>query len=228
VNDTLGMVMKFLVFLTSILLTGLALGQSVDSIPLYPDQYRLAIESFKKEKVVKGKLLMLGNKNTPGESWKKLLKDTTLVDRCINGDNTFGVLNRLKEVLDHQPSELILQVGINDLSKGVPEEIVLDNIYSIVKQIKRRLPKAKIMVQSILPVNNTLPTFPKAFDKEEHTLVINRQLSKYAGHFGYEYLDVHAALINAQGLLDPKYTVDGLQLNAAGYSKWTDLIKSRK
>jgi len=50
--------------------------------------------------------------------FKKLLKDSTAINRGIGGDITFGILNRLEEVQRFKPSKLFICIGINDLSKN--------------------------------------------------------------------------------------------------------------
>src|SRR4051794_8025406 len=89
-----------------------------DTIPMLPQLYQQRYELFKKEPIVKGRVLFLGNSITQGGNWKKLLKDTTVINRGISGDVTFGILNRLGEVIQREPSKLFLLIGINDISKN--------------------------------------------------------------------------------------------------------------
>src|SRR5690348_15002827 len=91
----------------------LAQTRTYDTLPNLPEHYTKRYDLFKKEPLMKGGIAMVGNSITEGGNWKLLLKDTTVINRGISGDVTFGVLNRLKEITDHQPGKLFLLIGIN-------------------------------------------------------------------------------------------------------------------
>jgi lysophospholipase L1-like esterase len=196
-----------------------------DTIPNLPVHYRAFYEKFKKEPVTKGRVMFLGNSNTEGGDWRKLLKDSTIINHGISGDITFGILHRMEAVLRQQPSKLFLLIGINDISKNIPDEVIMENIFSIVSRIKRGSPKTKIFVQSILPTNSTIPAFPKNYNKDDHVVIVNAQLQKYADRLGYTFIDLYSGFLNQEGQLDAKYSTDGLHLNAAGYLRWVDILK---
>ena len=212
-----------------LLFTFNSFGQKAwDTIPNMPEHYQERLAAFKKEKSVAGKIVFLGNSITEGANWKKLLKDSTVINRGISGDITFGVLNRTDEVINLKPSKLFVLIGINDLYKEIPDEIVLQNIFSFVRMVKSGTPNTKIYIQSILPVNKTFKNFPKNYDKDEHITTINAQLQKLGKHFGYTYIDLYNQFTNSTLQLDEKYSYDGLHLNSAGYLHWTEILKSSK
>lgn len=204
--------------------------QRWDTIPFGPDHYRARYELFKKEPVVKEKIIFLGNSITEGGNWKKLLKDSSVINRGVSGDITFGVLNRLDEVIKRKPSKLFLLIGINDLAKGIPDEVVMQNIFTIVYRLRTGSPKTQIYVQSILPTNSTIPNppLPEHINKGEHILVVNSQLKKYSEKLKFTYVDLYPKFLNAEGQLDTQYSGDGLHLNDAGYKQWVSVLKSLK
>jgi len=199
-----------------------------DTIPNMPQHYQERLAVFKKEKVATGKVVFLGNSITEGADWKKLLRDSTVINRGISGDITFGVLNRVDDVIKLKPSKLFILIGINDLNKEIPDEVVMQNIFTLVRTIKSGSRDTKIYIQSILPVNKTFKNFPKNYDKEEHITTVNDQLKKLSNHFGYTYVDLYNNFTNTARQLDEKYSYDGLHLNAAGYSRWVEILKSSK
>jgi hypothetical protein len=73
----------------------IAQKRNYDTLPNLPEHYTKRLAEFKKQPIVKGKVIMLGNSITEGGNWKKLLKDSTVINRGISGDVTFGVINRL-------------------------------------------------------------------------------------------------------------------------------------
>lgn len=202
--------------------------RTYDTIPNMPEHYWVRMENFKKETNIQGKTVFLGNSITEGANWRKLLKDSTVINRGISGDNTFGVLARMDEISKLKPSNLFILIGTNDLSKRIPDEVVIENIFAIVSKIKASSPKTKIFVQSILPVNETIEKFPQQFNNPDHILTINDQLSRYAERLRYTYIDLYGNFLDEQGKLKAAYTYDGLHLNAAGYQHWIKILKNLK
>ena len=220
---------KNFIFLFVFLFPAYLLAQRTwDTIPYGPDYYRAQYEKFKKEAVVKGKVIFLGNSITEAGNWKKLLKDSTVVNRGISGDITFGILNRIDEVVNRQPSKLFLLIGINDIAKNIPDEVIMENIFSIVSKVRGLSPKTKIFVQSILPTNNSFPDSPDHKNKDDHVITVNAQLQKYGDRLQYTYVDLYSKFTDNESRLDAKYTVDGLHLNAMGYIHWVDILNNLK
>jgi lysophospholipase L1-like esterase len=217
-----------LLLLLTIVCFGAFAQQSWDTIPVLPDHYREKLEQFKKQKETTGKILFLGNSITEMGDFKTLTGDTTIVNRGIGGDITFGVLNRLDEVARFKPSKVFILIGINDLSKHIPENIILQNIFAIVNLIRSQSPKTTVYVQSILPVNPSVKDFPKGYDVNESVVLINRELSNMQKRVKYTFVDLHRSFTDAEGLMDLKYTVDGLHLDPAGYQRWIKILKEEK
>jgi lysophospholipase L1-like esterase len=202
--------------------------QKWDTIPILPELYKQRVELFKKEPVVEGKIIFLGNSITQGGNWKQLLKDSTVINRGIGGDITFGVLGRLDDVMKRKPSKLFLLIGINDISKNIPDEVIMENIFSIVNKIRGGSPKTEIYVQSILPLNPTFEKFPANYDKAPQVMTLNAQLKKFADRLKYTFVDLYPKFSDKDNLLDVKYSTDGLHLNAAGYHHWVAILKELK
>ncbi|MBL7862339.1 MAG: sialate O-acetylesterase [Cyclobacteriaceae bacterium] len=220
---------KYLIALTLLVsVTGYAQKRPYDTVPNLPEHYWVRLEKFKKETALPGKIVFLGNSITEGGNWKRLLKDSTIINRGISGDNTFGMLARIDEVVALKPASLFILIGTNDLSKKIPVEAIIENIFAIVSQVKAGSPKTKIFVQSIFPVNETVEKFPAQFNNGSNILIINDQLSRYGERLRYTYVDVYSKLLDDQGRLHKNYTWDGLHLNAAGYQRWVEVLKSLK
>ncbi|CAN5312140.1 SGNH/GDSL hydrolase family protein [soil metagenome] len=196
-----------------------------DTVPNQPEHYALRLAKFKSEKVVTGKILFAGNSITEGGNWRKLLKDSTVINRGISGDNSFGLLQRLDEIVRHKPSSIFLLIGINDLSKNIPNDRIIENIFFVVSKIHAASPKTKVFVQSLLPVNPSAPGFLKQFAMQESILEINAQLKKYSDILKFIFIDIHQQFLTKGDVLDMRYTKDGLHLNSAGYVHWVGYLK---
>ncbi len=201
---------------------------SYDTIPNNPDHYRVQVEKFKKQVTHGGKTMFLGDDLTEGGNWRKLLKDSTILNRGIAGDKTFGILQRLDEIIKHKPSRLFLMIGMNDLASNTPNAVIIENIFAIVGRVRTASSKTVIYVQGILPVNPSMKSFPKDYSRQENIREINRQLAKYSEALKYTFLDVPASFVDKKDVLDERFATDGLHLNAAGYVHWVEFLKTGK
>ena len=219
-----------------VLLFGLISAQSngqkinYDTIRYAKDHYDKRIVIFNSEPIKKHRVIFLGNSITEFGDWKKLLNDSTIINRGIAGDNTFGVLDRLEDVIVRQPSKLFLKVGINDISQNIPEDIIVKNILTIVKKVKSKSPKTIVYVNSILVTNNNVQNaYPDAYNKNDRVNRVNEQLKIQANHYNYTYIPLIDQLIDKAGKLDVKYAEpDGLHLNEMGYKVWVNFLKNKK
>jgi lysophospholipase L1-like esterase len=200
-----------------------------DTIGFLPEYYTQRAAAFAKEPVVPGRVIFLGNSITQIGDWKKLLNDTTVINRGIAGDVTFGVLKRLVDITRRQPSKLFLLIGINDIGKDIPDAVIADNIRKIIVRVQTESPSTQIYVQSILPVNPDVPKFPQHYDKQEHVLSTNKLIKKVAGDTHCTFVNIHDLFTDKQGKLEAKYTADGLHLTPSGdgYQKWITYLRAQ-
>lgn len=222
---------KLLIVLLSCF-TAVASGQSIvyDTIRYAPEYYKERMDVFKAEPIVKGNIIFLGNSITEYGDWKKLLNDPTVVNRGIAADNTFGVLDRLEDVISRQPKKLIIEIGINDIAQNIPDNIIAKNILTIVQRVKTKSPHTFISVISILPTNDNVKNeYPDAYNKHAQINSLNSQLKQSAKANGFTYIDLASVLSDKDGKLDIKYAnADGLHLNDEGYQQWITLLKKLK
>lgn len=209
---------------------GIAQNTVYDSIQYAKEHHQKRLQLFRNEPIVKGKIIFLGNSITEFGDWKKLLDDSTVINRGIAGDNTFGVLARLNDVTDREPSKLFVKIGINDISQNIPAEIIVKNISTIIKTVKAKSPVTKIYVHSVLPTNDNVKNeYPDAYNKNGIVDRVNRQLKKQAKKYNIRYIDINKVFRNRYGKLDVKYAdADGLHLNDLAYKTWIAFLKNHK
>jgi lysophospholipase L1-like esterase len=196
-----------------------------DTIPFVPEHTPARLAQFAKQPIVTGRTIFLGNSITEMGNWKKATGDTTVLNRGIAGDITFGVLKRLKDITDRQPSKVFLLIGINDIGKDIPDSVIAGNDLKIVKEIHAKCPQTQIYVQSILPVNSTIHNFPQHYDKEEHVLAVNKLLQANAAAGNYNFVDIFHLFVDADGRLKSEYTYEGLHLRPPAYDIWVAYLK---
>jgi lysophospholipase L1-like esterase len=222
------------VLLVSLLcmLPGHAVGQTpvYDTIRYAREYYQERVSLFKNESVEKGRVIVLGNSIAEFGHWKRLLNDSSVINRGIAADNTFGVLDRLDDVIIRAPGKLLIEIGINDIAQNIPVNIIVKNILTIVGRVKAKSPATKMYVHSILPTNDNVKNeYPDAFNKNSVADSVNRLLDENVLENGYTYIDLNRELSDAHGKLDSKYAAsDGLHLNEAGYQVWIRLLKKKK
>ncbi len=193
-----------------------------------PNNYALKVELFRSFKDSSRDIIFLGNSITAGTDWMELLGRTDVRNRGISGDISFGVLERLDEVTEGHPSKVFILIGINDISRNVPDSFIIDNYKKIICRIKKESPSTKIYFQTLLPVNNEFTQFKNHYNKDAHILDVNKALKHLAEKEKITLIDLYPHFLNADKKLDKKYTIDGLHLNAAGYKVWAEILKKGK
>ena len=201
-----------------------------DTILYQNEHYLERVAIFNSEPVIKDKIIFLGNSITEFKDWQQLLNDPGVINRGIAGDNTYGVLARLKDIINRQPRKLFIEIGINDISLNISPKTIVKNILTIVEQVHAKSPETKIYVHSILPANDNVKNeYPGIFNKNKQVDFINNQLKINSKDNKYIYIDLNKMLKDKNGKLDLKYAMpDGLHLNNLGYSIWANLLKTKK
>lgn len=189
-----------------------------------PNNYDLKVGQFKSFPNSTNDIIFLGNSITAGVDWNELLQMSNVRNRGISGDITFGVLQRLEEVTEGKPSKVFILIGINDISRNIPDTIILDNYKKIIRSIKKATPRTKIYFQTLLPVNNEFTQFKNHYNKDEHIAFVNAGLKKLGAQEGITIIDLNPHFQDANGKLDKKFTQDGLHLNAEGYKVWASIL----
>ncbi|MDP1971692.1 MAG: family 20 glycosylhydrolase, partial [Sediminibacterium sp.] len=169
-------------------------------------------------------IIFLGNSINDGSEWAELFNDLRIKNRGISGDITAGILHRIKEVSSRKPAKVFLMIGINDLGRGVSPDSVVKNILLINDYLQQESPDTKVFIQSILPVNPSFGKFAGQVSKVKEIIRANELLKAAAARHRYEFIDLHAEYVDAQGYLNAQYTNDGLHLTGAGYQHWRHLI----
>lgn len=186
--------------------------------------YAEKVLKFKSDPISEQNFVFLGNSITAGTNWATLLDLPLAKNRGISGDITFGVLERLPEIIEGNPRKIFILIGINDISKGIPDSLILRNYKRMIDRI-RKGSKSHIYFNTLLPVNNTMNTTDKHRGKDEHITWLNKEIRKLAGK-RVKIIDLYPHFTDAENRLKESLTYDGLHLNAAGYQEWANLLKS--
>lgn len=190
-----------------------------------PPAYNIKVDQFRSYKSSKKDFIFLGNSITANTDWSDLLSNYRAKNRGISADITFGVLERLGDVTKNKPSKIFLLIGINDISRNIPDELIIRNFHRIVSRIRSESPRTKIYVHTLMPVNHTFKKFPNHYGKDEHILFINNEIRKLADNKKIFVIDLYPAFLDKDNTLIAEFTHDGLHLTAAGYQNWAKILK---
>jgi len=161
-----------------------------------------------------------------------LPENGTWLNQGISGETSYGLLKRLALFDQTQPETIFLMIGINDLAKDIRRVTVVENQREIVQYLKRMHPKARIVMQSILPHGgsrlaaqphtDTTPRWAKRFSTlpNKEIQALNDRLKLVAQEENVEFLDLFPYFLDTSGNLAANLTTDGLHLSRAGYEVW--------
>lgn len=74
-----------------------------------------------------------------------------VVNAGISGETTVGGLNRLNRVLDQPIDVFVLELGVNDLLRGISPDTSKNNLQRIIHQVNTRYPNAEIVLAGMKP-----------------------------------------------------------------------------
>ena len=170
--------------------------------------------------------VFLGNSLTDGCEWGELFDNRHIRNRGISSDRACERAERLDPSGEGQPKRLFLRIGINDLAGGAaPGEGVAD-IARVIDRFQTDSRWTRIFVQSILPVNGRdFDAYRNHYAHADRIVPTNEPLKALCEEKGVTYIDVWSALADGEGLLDKRYTNDGVHLVGEGYLVWRDVLK---
>ncbi len=190
-----------------------------------PASYNLRLALFESYPNSTQDIIFLGNSITYGTDWNELLQMPQARNRGISGDISFGVLQRLQEVTEGHPAKVFILIGINDISRDIPDNVILRNDERIVQRIQKESPHTRIYFQTLMPVNNQFTQHKNHYNKDEHISAVNEGLKTIAAKYHITLIDLHPHFLDEQGRMNAAYTMDGLHLNEKGYQVWKQVLQ---
>jgi lysophospholipase L1-like esterase len=156
----------------------------------------------------------------------------TSINLGISGDRTEHVLQRLLprgqggggelDAPELQPDAVVLLVGINN--SWAAESPVADSVYAgivaVIDAVHARKPKARIILQTLLPTNEA----GRNHDVVEPVNARLAELSQDPTRRYIEFVDLHHDFIDEHGEQIGRYFNDGLHPSLEGYRVWRDRL----
>ena len=153
-------------------------------------------------------------------------------DRGISAQTTPQMLVRFRpDVIALKPRVVVILAGTNDIAGNtgpMSNDDIQGNLASMAELAKAN--GIRVVLASITPVSAyhaTPPAVPQTTRRPpERIRAINDWMKSYAAANNHVYLDYHAAMIDATGLLKAEFSNDDLHPNAAGYRAMAPLAEA--
>lgn len=152
-----------------------------------------------------------------------------VINRGISAETTDHMLERVEDsVIALKPRNVVMLMGVNDLSAGVPQEQIADNIRAMIQLIQEKSPGTNIVLQAVYPTSGERESLYENYQlngRDSATVkALNEKLAAVAAEENVRFLDVTALLADENGNLRNDYTYDGLHPNVSGYLAVRDAI----
>jgi lysophospholipase L1-like esterase len=170
-----------------------------------------------------GALVFLGDSITQGwgDGLRGSFGDTLVANRGISGDTTRGMLIRLqKDVLDLNPSGVVMLMGTNDLEEGADPQTIADNLALIIEKIHAHNPKVPIVLSFVFPSSES-----KKRPAEKIQEINRLYQTKVKGDAGVHVIDTWTLFANEKKDAKVEEFPDLLHPNEAGYKKWSSALR---
>lgn len=151
----------------------------------------------------------------------------------ISGDRTEHLLFRILPKtqgglgqLDAEglaPEFFVLMVGINNsyAAETPVADSAFEGVLAVMRSLHARKPRARLLLQSILPTSETSRDSTVAKPVNERLAALAKS-AKFAGFTSW--LDLYPSFVDSQGRQDARLFVDGLHPSEAGYRVWRDRL----
>ena len=172
---------------------------------------------------LKNQTVLLGDSITDFFNYYELFYDfcktsgQAVYNRGISGDTTDRLLERLYDnVLAIKPKNLVLLIGTNDIGRGLPLSMTLENVEKIITETKEACPDVNFIIEAVYPINeNIRDKFEKRSNKKIN--VMNGEFIKLCEKHNCVWLDFTDKLKDSDGNLKEELTYDGLHINVQAY-----------
>lgn len=199
---------------------GIALKQYLQSFtPLQAERWRTQFDILADKK---NGIVFFGDSITEGGHWSEIFDNGDIQNRGIGGDTTQNLLDRIEQIYTLQPRKLFMMIGVNDLNQALPQAATFANYQKIFDGFATHLPRTKIYIQSVLPVNRHW----HGGAKNEDIPALNAFLKTESAKRGYIFIDLNSAFSASNGELNEALSNDGIHLVGGGYELWRDAIKN--
>ena len=168
----------------------------------------------------KGGIVFTGSSSV--RLWKTLAEDfpgMPVINRGFGGSEMSDSVKHMElTVLRHLPRQVIVYAGTNDIKNGKTPERVMEDFKLFSERIKAALPETRIGFIAAAPN-------PARWALIDQFRDLNTRAAAYCKEKGYDFIDVHTAMLGPDGKPLPDiFVADQLHMNPKGYEIWKRVI----
>lgn len=178
--------------------------------------------------------MFVGDSLTTGIDLYGVMNNTTVIAKTGINTNTIltskaikvsGVkVTFLEAMKRHNPKYIYIMLGSNGIHFQSKSKLI-SGYSEFIDAVKKQHPKARIYIQSILPVTAKKQASNSAFANSKIN-DYNKSILELAAKKGVYYLNVAEALKDSKGNLSTTFDGgDGMHLNKKGYTVWIEYLK---
>lgn len=230
--------LTFLFILLSYGLLTLYIWNHINIVRNFVNNDSARLDSFLTENDTNNTVIFLGNSLVEQYNLNDYYK-SNYKNRGIGGDMTGGILYRIDEVINRKPNIIVLLIGINDISRGISTNTIVQNYSKILGTIKKSNPNCLVYTISILPVRKAYSirrffvdlsyyiTFVRSYNINYKVNEVNLSIQHLSKKYGYQFLNLNSQFVtlgDSGFYLNPDLASDNVHLNKKGYQLLTELI----
>lgn len=164
-----------------------------------------------------------------GDSVSKAIADYVMLKKATvvatNGQTLATADKLLGSVQTLNTKKIFILLGTNDLLNGITTEKFLSYYENLIQLLRKKVPNAKIYVQSILPV--------EAFAQKDKPLIansrideFNKALSDMKKDSNVHFLNVASVYKNKKGNMYDGFTAEGIHIKFNYYNIWFNYLEN--
>jgi beta-glucosidase len=173
-------------------------------------------------------LVFIGDSITSGWAregkvvWDRYYGRRRAANLGIGGDETGHLLWRLTHgnLRGISPKVAVVLVGVNNAyRRDHSAAAIAEGIEHIVVELRRRLPRAKVLLLAIFPAGARPGRF------RQKTGAVNKRIAKLADGKRVHFLDIGARFLGKNGIISQEVMFDYLHLTERGYRIWAEAME---
>lgn len=170
--------------------------------------------------------ILFGNSMTENFAAYLPVSDS-IINMGISGDFSEGLIKRIDNVINFQPNNIFIMIGINDIIEKVPLSVIQENYLEILELIETNCPNTKIYIQSTLPTRDLESLISSSYGINKNVQALNLFLNEISNKKGITFIDMYSEFTNENNELSEELTTDGIHLTRAGYNLWITHLENQ-
>jgi len=204
-----------------IILSGAAVFGEIHGPEIYADDIRNFKEADRANPPAPGGILFLGSSSIRMWDLEKFFPGLDALNRGYGGSYISDSIYYADQILlPYQPRIVVFYAGDNDLAAGKTRDQVFEDYRKMAAIIAEKLPDTDFIYIAIKPSIARISLLQEVRE-------VNSRIREFCqGRPRCFFLDIDAPTLGPDGKPNPAlFLEDGLHLNEAGYTIWSDLLR---